>query len=357
MKDPGTMEAFLGKVNAGVKKWWNGRRDECWARQWRTRMFECLATHNVGKPSMRTETWLQGLLGYFASDSSNQDKWQAYLDNLQKLGIKHLQLDHLQHGPTNLANDEVVVQCILPFLNNGFPYVPLSLKLWSFLKVGVYDPSEGNIFGANLHKLASQYRQYIFDELDYKGENYKTGYDGEEGCPTAMTIPRAVDEWGNAIVPGHTQVQEEPESFELNLTAGQLAAVDLTDSLGTFEVQCGAVVVGASSPFESSLSGAMLTEVGGESTSQMSLTETKDLVAQLVKKGAVQLRFRRGVEPSFCTGNICDDRTVIEGSDTWTRCGFGMTTCGNYCCCPAGTEYSSSFLGVRCVSCGAYLGR
>ena len=22
-----------------------------------------------------------------------------------------------------------------------------------------------------------------------------------------MTIPRAVDEWGNAIVPGHTQVQ------------------------------------------------------------------------------------------------------------------------------------------------------
>ena len=234
--------------------------------------------------------------------------------------------------------------------------------------------------------------------------------------------------------------EEEPESFELNLTAGQLAAVDLTDSLGTFEagnapyhlpflqsaskhstttastttatadvsassassssscysssssssssasvtvipiitfllalvqhhlerkrveqlslrirpkVQCGAVVVGASSPFESSLSGAMLTEVGGESTSQMSLTETKDLVAQLVKKGAVQLRFRRGVDPSFCTGNICDDRTVIEGSDTWTRCGFGMTTCGNYCCCPTGTEYSSSFLGVRCVSCGA----
>ena len=165
---PDVLQVFLDKVNAGVKKWWNGRRDECWARQWRTRMFQCLATHNVGKPSMRTETWLQGLLGYFASDSSNQDKWQAYLDNLQELGIKHLQLDHLQHGPTNLANDEVVVQCILPFLNNGFPYVPLSLKLWSFLKAGVYDPSEGKIFGANLHKLTSQYSQYIFDELDYK---------------------------------------------------------------------------------------------------------------------------------------------------------------------------------------------
>jgi len=222
-------------VNAGVKKWWNGRRDECWAGQWRTRMFECLATHQVGKPSTRTEAWLQDLIGYFASDSSNQDKWQVYLDNLQKLGIKRLQLDHLQNGPTNLGKDEVVVQCFLPFLNNGFPYVPLSLKLWNFLKVDVYDPSEGKIFGANLKKLTSQYTQYIFDELDYKGESYKTGYDGEEGCPTSLTIPRAVDEWGNAIdTPGHSQ--EASESFELNFTAKELAAVDLTDRLGTFEV-------------------------------------------------------------------------------------------------------------------------
>ena len=162
------LQVFLDTVNAGVKKWWNGRRDECWARQWRTRMFECLSTHDVGRPSTRTEEWLQGLLRYFASDSSNQDRWQAYLDNLEKLGIKHLQLDHLQNGPTNLGSDEVVVQCMLPFINNGFPYVPFSLKLWSFLKVGVYDPSEGKIFGASLHKLTSQYRQYIFDELDYK---------------------------------------------------------------------------------------------------------------------------------------------------------------------------------------------
>eukprot|EP00439_Symbiodinium_sp_Y106_P056830 s2179_g8.t1 len=300
MKDPGTTEVFLDKVNAGVKKWWNGRRDECWARQWRTRMFECLATHNVGKPSMRTETWLQGLLGYFASDSSNQDKWQAYLDNLQKLGIKHLQLDHLQHGPTNLANDEVV---------------------------------EEQLYQSVFHAFRIEW--------------------SSRPLRTAMTIPRAVDEWGNAIVPGHTQVQEEPESFELNLTAGQLAAVDLTDSLGTFEVQCGAVVAGAISPFASSLAGAMVTAVGGESTSQMSPTETKGLVERLVQNGGVQLRFRRGVDPSFCTGNICNDRTVIEGSDTWTRCGARMSSCGNYCCCLAGSEYTSSFLGYRCASCGA----
>ncbi|CAE7527124.1 unnamed protein product [Symbiodinium sp. KB8] len=358
MKNLRTTEAqtgvFLDTVNAGVKKWWNGRRDECWARQWRTRMFECLSTHDVGRPSTRTEEWLQGLLRYFASDSSNQDRWQAYLDNLEKLGIKHLQLDHLQNGPTNLGSDEVVVQCMLPFINNGFPYVPFSLKLWSFLKVGVYDPSEGKIFGASLHKLTSQYRQYIFDELDYKGESYKTGYDGEEGCPTAMTIPRAVDEWGNAIaIPGHSQ--ETSESFELNFTAEELAAVELTDRLGTLEVQCGAVIAGASSPFGSSLSGAMVTAVAGESTSQMSPTDTKDLVEQLVKKGGVQLRLRRGVDPSFCTGNICEDRTVIEGSDTWTRCGIFMSACGGYCCCPAGTEYSGSFLGNRCTNCGAIL--
>ena len=177
------LQVFLDKVNAGVKKWWNGRRDECWAGQWRTRMFECLATHQVGKPSTRTEAWLQDLIGYFASDSSNQDKWQVYLDNLQKLGIKRLQLDHLQNGPTNLGKDEVVVQCFLPFLNNGFPYVPLSLKLWNFLKVDVYDPSEGKIFGANLKKLTSQYTQYIFDELDYKA-----GWGGPERTKGSLVL-------------------------------------------------------------------------------------------------------------------------------------------------------------------------
>ena len=163
-------QGFLDKVDAGAKKWLGGARDECWARQWRTRMFECLAAHQVGSPqSERALTWLREVKAHFESSPSNEATWTAYLDNLQnKLGEKEITLDLLQKGPANLGKDEVVAQCVLPFLNNAFPYVPLSLKLSNFLKMGIYDPSEGRIFGANLRKLALQYHQYVFDEVDYK---------------------------------------------------------------------------------------------------------------------------------------------------------------------------------------------
>ena len=153
-----------------ASRWLGGRHDECLARQWRTRMFECFAAHQVGSPqSERALVWLLELKTYFESNPSNQARWTSYLDNLQKqLDIKKLTLEHLQHGPTNLGKDAVVAQCVLPFLNNAFSYVPLSLKLSNFLKMGVYDPAEGKIHGANLQKLRLQYHQYIFDELDYK---------------------------------------------------------------------------------------------------------------------------------------------------------------------------------------------
>ena len=161
-------------VDAGAKKWWGGRQDECSARQWRTRMFECLASHGVGSPqSERAQLWLVLVKSYFESDPSNEAKWKSYLDNLQnRFGTKEITLQHLQKGPTNLGNDEVVAQCVLPFLNNAFYYVPMSLKLSNFLKMGIYDPSEGRMYGANIRKLRLQYHQYIFDHVDYKAGHY-----------------------------------------------------------------------------------------------------------------------------------------------------------------------------------------
>ena len=134
-----------------------GARDECWGRQWRTRMFECLAVaHRVGSPqSERALTWLREVKAHFESSPSNEATWTAYLDNLQsKIGEKEITLDLLQKGPANLGKDEVVAQCVLPLLNNAFPYVPLSLKLSNL---------EGRIYGANLRKLALQYHQYVFE--------------------------------------------------------------------------------------------------------------------------------------------------------------------------------------------------
>ena len=55
-------------------------------------------------------------------------------------------------------------------------------------------------------------------------------------CPVTARPPRYWCRWRMLEASrGLELCEEEPESFELNLTAGQLAAVDLTDSLGTFE--------------------------------------------------------------------------------------------------------------------------
>ncbi|CAJ1424576.1 unnamed protein product [Effrenium voratum] len=347
-------KAFLNKADAGLKKLWGGRRDECWARQWRTRMFDCFAAHQVGTPmSLRTQTYMKELKEYFESDPSHAKRWTAYLDNLQEnFHVEHITLEHLKDGPTNLGKDITVAQCMLPFLNNAFSYVPLSLKLSNFLKVGVYDPSEGRIYGANLRKLWLQYHQYIFNELDYKGESYKTGHDGEEGCGTELTIPRAADEWGNAV--SESEVETEPETFELQLSAAELATLQLTDRLGTFEVQCGAVVTGEDFAYESSLSGSMIVAVHGVPTLHRSFEDTKAMISKSLQTGPVRLKFQR-VNPGFCNRQLdeCQDRIPIPGSEDWARCWYtkGEQACGEYCCCPSGYQYYTSYLSSGCSRC------
>merc|ERR1711988_1781869 len=190
---PYFITSWLRKAKVGAQHLLSGKDEECTARQWRTRMFDCVAVHRLGTPfSQRTRQAIKLIITTMADDQHLSD-WTKYLDNLEG----SLTLDSLVKGPSNMAEDKEVMSCILPFLTNAFPYIPMSIKLPKFVEVGVYDPAAGEMSGAKLEKLMDQYHQHLMQRVDYKDESYKTGFDGADGCPMEISIPSAIDEWVN----------------------------------------------------------------------------------------------------------------------------------------------------------------
>ena len=118
-------------------------------------------------------------------------------------------------------------------------------------------------------------------------------------------------------------------------------------------MQCGAVISGSDLPFGSSLAGSMVLAVDGTATQEKSFWETEVMITSSLEKGSVRLKLMRGINPGFCRTSACRDRTPITGSQDFTRCWIskGLQVCGEYCCCPSGYEYRSSFLLAQCSSC------
>lgn len=117
------------------------KQQECLARQWRTRSFECLWTHQLGSPtSDRSSRWVNSLRDAFRSNTVAVEQFANYLDHIDRTENGALRVEHFQSSPVGdlTFGDEEVLMCILPFLRNHFTHVPLSMKFKQFMKDGAF---------------------------------------------------------------------------------------------------------------------------------------------------------------------------------------------------------------------------
>lgn len=115
------------------------KQQECLARQWRTRSFECLWTHQLGSPvSDRAIRWVNSLRDRFRSNALFAQQFADFLDHIDRTENGQLRVEHFQSSPVGdlTFGDEEVLLCVLPFLRNHFTHVPLSMKFKQFMKNG-----------------------------------------------------------------------------------------------------------------------------------------------------------------------------------------------------------------------------
>jgi hypothetical protein len=308
------------------------KQQECLARQWRTRSFECLWTHQLGTPnSDRAIRWVNSLRDTFRSNAAAVQQFADYLDHIDRTENGALRVEHFRSSPLGdlTFGDEDILLCTLPFLRNHFTHVPLSMKFKQFIKDGVYDPEVGAIPAAKVEKMVSQYRQWVTGAPDYKNEPYKTGMDSFDDCPDHPTLPRAEDEWGN---PNGETLEPRPKPLPTveTLSAEQVAALPLRPRFGSYELMCSAAI--DDTTFE--YGGFMVTKIGDQPTHEL----TYDDVMRRISGGGT-VTFER-VDPSFCRP-WCPDRSPIDGSDKWPRCMWTlhMYRCGKFCCCATNYEF------------------
>ena len=112
------------------------KQQECLARQWRTRAYECMWSHQISTPhSERSITWTNSIRDHFRGNPALVQQFSDYLDHIDRTEDGALRIEHMQGSPVGdlTFGDPEVVLCLLPMLRNQFTHVPLSTKFKQFM--------------------------------------------------------------------------------------------------------------------------------------------------------------------------------------------------------------------------------